>query len=264
LPRIDIRTSTGQDTQVEVSPRHLHIGCAGWNIPRLSSHHFQSAGSHLVRYARVFRCCEINSSFYRPHQLKTWARWAESVPKDFQFSVKAPRFITHETRLMCGPEALSNFFAQLVPLGGKLGPVLFQLPPSLEFLSKPVRRFLEQMREMHGGLVVFEPRHPSWFEVEAEFLLRQFRVARAAADPACVSAASVPGAWPGLAYYRLHGSPRMYYSTYGRETLKGISSKIEHLEKHTSVWCIFDNTALGAAASNALELMTMTNNALYV
>src|SRR5271154_6976869 len=89
-----------------ISRQPIRIGCAGWNIPRNLAGSFVSAGTHLERYALTFNSCEINSSFYRPHERKTWERWARTVPADFRFSVKAPRAITHRAKLSCSRETL--------------------------------------------------------------------------------------------------------------------------------------------------------------
>lgn len=230
------------------------IGCAGWTIPRESGCESGAAASHLQRYAQVFNACEINSSFYRPHRNKTWERWSESVPSGFQFSVKAPRTITHESKLDCGSELLTPFVEQISFLKDKLGPILFQLPPSLKFLKVLARRFLSLLRKIYPGDVVWEPRHPSWFTDEVEDLLKEFRIARVATDPACVASASHPGGHTSLVYFRLHGSPRLYYAPYSDQFLSALALQIAQMQENLNVWCIFDNTALGSAVPNALTL----------
>ena len=101
-----------------------------------------------------------------------------------------------------------------------------------------------------------EPRHPTWFGADADSLLARWKVARVAADPARVPEAAEPGGWRDLAYYRLHGSPRIYYSSYDAAYLDALAARIESdLAADRTVWCIFDNTAAGAAAGNALGLM---------
>ena len=247
-------------SDVSIKERHIYsrqpvrVGCAGWSIPRLAATHFASRGSHLERYSRVFNSCEINSSFYRPHKKETWERWARSVPAEFRFSVKAPKAITHEARLNCSSEILSAFLEQISCLHEKLGPVLIQLPPSLEFDYARARKFLALIRGSFSGDVVWEPRHSSWFDLQVDDLLMEYQIARVAADPACVPAAAQPGGLATLAYFRLHGSPRRYFSDYSRESLNMLVAQLASLDAKAHVWCIFDNTALGAATTNALEL----------
>jgi uncharacterized protein YecE (DUF72 family) len=232
----------------------VRVGCAGWNIPRDAIGQFASRGSHLERYSRSFNSCEINSSFYRPHKKETWERWARSVPAGFCFSVKAPRTITHEAKLNCSPEILSAFLEQIKYLREKLGPVLIQLPPSLEFDPTRARKFLSLLRKRFSGDVVWEPRHASWFDTQVDDLLKEFQIARVAADPACVPAAARSGGMASLAYFRLHGSPRRYFSAYSSDSLNMLVAQLASLDARASIWCIFDNTAFGAAIPNALEL----------
>jgi uncharacterized protein YecE (DUF72 family) len=238
--------------------RPIFVGCAGWAVPPNVAREFPAAGSHLERFSQVLSACEINTSFYRQHREQTWARWAAVVPDSFRFAVKAPRAITHEGELICERETLSRFFAEISPLGKKLGPVLFQLPPKQQFEKARVERFLTDLRNVHDGYVVVEPRHRSWFDSEADWLLQTFRVGRVAADPACVASGLRPGGWPGIAYYRLHGSPRTYYSSYEEAYLNALALEMTAQAETRPVWCIFDNTASGAAAGNALSLLAMT------
>lgn len=207
-----------------------------------------------MRYAQAFKACEINSSFYRPHKIETWERWRESVPANFLFSVKAPRTITHESKLSCGTELLEPFLRQIRSLKQNLGPILFQLPPSLEYASNTARRFVSSLRERYAGDVVWEPRHRSWFYQDATDLLTEFHIARVAADPACTALASQPGGWPSPVYFRLHGSPRLYYSAYKDDFLNALAWQIAELNRSTEVWCVFDNTASGYAIPNAALL----------
>ena len=237
-----------------LSRQPVRVGCAGWNVPRQVAGHFVSRGSHLERYSQAFNSCEINSSFYRPHKKETWGRWASSVPAEFRFAVKAPKTITHEARLNCSSGVLSAFLDQINCLGEKLGPVLIQLPPSLEFDHARARRFLSLLRGSFSGDVVCEPRHASWFEDRGDNLLKEFRVARAAADPACVPASTRPGGLATLAYFRLHGSPRRYFSAYSGDYLNILAAQLASLGAGARAWCIFDNTASGSAVQNAFEL----------
>jgi uncharacterized protein YecE (DUF72 family) len=113
---------------------------------------------------------------------------------------------------------------------------------------------LSILREIYSGEVVWEPRHASWFDPGVDDLMQEFRIARVAADPACVPAASQPGGLENLAYFRLHGSPRRYYSAYTNDFIDELSVRVAILARKSRVWCIFDNTASGAAIQDALHL----------
>jgi uncharacterized protein YecE (DUF72 family) len=211
----------------------------------------------LERYAARFNAVEINSSFYRPHQPKTYARWAAATPDAFRFSVKIPKRITHEARL-CGAEVdVARFVEEVTALGNKLGVVLVQLPPSLAFDESSVCPFFRDLRQrlVHSAIVV-EPRHASWFEPPVADLLEGLGIGRVAADPALVPAASEPAGAPTGIYYRLHGSPRIYFSAYDSAYLATLAERLkEHVARGAETWCIFDNTALATATENALELL---------
>lgn len=233
----------------------IRIACAGWSLPRECWPRFSEAGTHLERYAGRFMAAEINSSFYRPHLPATYARWAGTVPAGFRFSVKLPKTITHEQRLRDCGGLLEDFLAQAAGLGSKLGCLLVQLPPSLAFDATSAKPFFRALRQQHAGQVALEPRHASWFTPEADAVLNEFCLARVLADPVRHAPGGAPGGWPGLVYLRLHGSPRMYYSSYDEATLRALALKLrESADGGAEVWCIFDNTASGAAVSNALEL----------
>jgi uncharacterized protein YecE (DUF72 family) len=231
------------------------IGTAGWTIPRQYADTFPAIGTHLSRYAMRFNGVEINSSFYRPHRPATYARWAASVPAGFRFAVKVPKEITHTRRLVAAAEPLCRFLAEASALGDKIGPLLVQLPPSLTYDRHIAASFFDALRERFEGSVVCEPRHPTWFTDEADALMARGRIARVAADPARVPAAAEPGGWRCLAYYRLHGSPRMYYSGYDQPFLDALAARIAAgIAAGGTVWCVFDNTALGHATRDALAL----------
>jgi uncharacterized protein YecE (DUF72 family) len=234
---------------------NIRLGCAGWAIPRAQAAAFGQGPSHLARYSTRLPAVEIDSTFYRSPRPTTYQRWGATVPRGFQFAVKAPRTITHQHRLLDCDSLLAAFLAECGALGPALGPLLLQLPPSLSFDSPVVAAFLESLRARFGGLVVCEPRHASWFTGAGDALLAAYQVARVAADPAVVPAAAHPGGWPGLVYYRLHGAPRVYYSAYDAATLAALAHQLRRAARTGPAWCIFDNTASGAATANALDLL---------
>src|SRR4051794_21351996 len=235
--------------------QRVHVGTAGWTIPRRVADQFPAEGSALERYASRFSAAEINSTFHRSHRPQTMVRWATAVRDQFRFAVKLPKVITHDLRMVGTAHLLEIFLEETRDLGSKTGPFLLQLPPSLAYDHSIARTFFELLRTYTSHPVVCEPRHPAWFEPDADSLLVSFGIARVAADPARVPGAGRPGGSRTLEYYRLHGAPRMYYSAYETCFLSRITDEITQ-SSAAEVWCIFDNTASGAATANALEIQT--------
>jgi uncharacterized protein YecE (DUF72 family) len=236
------------------APRVL-VGTAAWALPRVHRRRFPAGGSNLERYATRLSCSEINSSFYRPHKPATYESWAKSVPAAFRFSVKIPQEISHDLRLSGAGPALRAFLGQVEGLGDKLGCLLLQLPPSLAFDKRPAATFFRMLRKRYDGPLAAEPRHATWLTGEADKLLVSAQIARVAADPARAIGDGEPGGWGGTTYFRLHGSPVMYRSSYEPEYLGALAKKLKARQTPGStVWCIFDNTMLGAATANALDL----------
>jgi uncharacterized protein YecE (DUF72 family) len=232
----------------------IRIGTAGWSVPRAVADRFPADGTALERYASRFSVAEINSSFHRPHRPSTWQRWRDSVPDDFRFSVKLPKTVTHERKLVGCHDLLDEFMAQAGMLGDKLAVVLVQLPPKLAFEAPVARDFFEALHDRCPARLACEPRNAGWFTDEATALLAEQRVCRVAADPAVCAEAARPGGWRGLSYWRLHGSPRMYRSSYA-DRIAGYARALRAEADERETWCIFDNTASSAAASDALALI---------
>ena len=238
------------------------VGCAGWAQISGAKHLSEMNGSQLERYASVFPAVEINSSFYRAHRQTTYRRWADSVPAAFRFSVKLPRTITHSLRLQHVDALLTQFQEETAGLGEKLGCVLVQLPPSLQFDATVADSFFRKMRSIFQCMVACEARHASWFGAEASAVLEKYAITRVRADP--------PVGNPGPhepttadAYMRLHGSPRIYYSSYSDTYLAKLAEELAaHARQHKHTWLIFDNTASGAALPNALAVLELVQNPL--
>lgn len=238
-------------------PGNLFVGTAGWSVPQTSREKFPEGGTQLERYASVLKAVEINSSFHRSHMADTYQRWAISVPEDFRFSVKIPKTITHVARLVGFETDLQRFLGEVAGLGNKLGCLLVQLPPSLEFDAAVAEQFFVSLMAETSCAVVAEPRHGTWFVNDASRLLRTLGVSRVAADPAVVQAAAEPGGSSKVVYFRLHGSPNVYSSPYTASYLDGLAFRLRKYSKTNSpVWCVFDNTMRGEAAANALYLDT--------
>lgn len=232
----------------------LRIGTAGWSIPAVLADAFPAEGSSLGRYSARLGCAEINSTFHRSHRPTTYERWAAFTPASFRFSAKLPKTITHGQKLVDCEPLLDAYLGEVAGLGDRLAIHLVQLPPSLQYDELVASRFLEALRSRTGLRIACEPRHASWFDAEASAALERFEIARVAADPARVDAAAEPGGWTGLAYFRLHGSPAMYRSSYDDGRLQAYAAQIQAALARADVWCVFDNTASSAATGDALAL----------
>jgi uncharacterized protein YecE (DUF72 family) len=237
----------------------VRIATAGWANPPAERAHRRATDSHLEHYARQFNAVEINSTFYRSHKIGTYERWRETTPADFAFAVKMARSITHDCGLRGCKRELQAFLREVSALGSKLRVILIQLPPSLEFDAKVAGKFFSYLDAVDCQLAC-EPRHASWFGADADRLLREHEISRVAADPARQPGALVAGplaigGYARLSYYRLHGSPRMYYSAYSDEFLRDLASQIDTPRRgRKEVWCVFDNTARHEAWSDGIRL----------
>ncbi|AJC46138.1 MULTISPECIES: DUF72 domain-containing protein [Gammaproteobacteria] len=246
-----------------VSPRRsdavpsIRVGCAGWSIASTQRALVGDGTSQLARYATRFDAVEINSTFYRAHRASTYQRWADSVPTAFRFSAKLPRTITHDARLYRVAPLLRSFLGEVGHLGDRLGCLLVQLPPSLAFDARTAATFFAMLRRRWHGGIACEPRHASWFGARVEALWQRHRIARVAADPALHATAAQPAGTAAPAYWRWHGAPRVYYSDYTDDTLRGLAERVVAATPPTGeTWVIFDNTALGHAFDNAATLQT--------
>lgn len=230
------------------------IGTAGWAIPAPYTARFPGTGTHLARYAQQLPGVEINSSFYRPHRRGTYERWAASVPEDFRFSVKVPRSLTQARRLQDYGDLLDRFLGEVEGLGAKLDVLLVQLPPSLAYDTDVATAFFRDLSRA-GRRIACEPRHASWFTPRADAALKRLHVARVAADPPRAPGDGVPGGDTRFAYWRLHGSPKIYYSDYPQDVLAALAPRLR-----AGDWCVFDNTAAFHAPGNALALRDLVRS----
>jgi uncharacterized protein YecE (DUF72 family) len=265
----------------------IRIGISGWRYAPWRGVFYPAdlpQSEELAYASHQFPTIEINGSFYSLQTPQSYASWYEDTPEDFVFSVKAPRFITHIRRLREVDKALANFFASgVLRLRQKLGPVLWQLPPSLRYDADLVSEFLGRLphsteaalklarrREprMNGrcSLAIdrnrrlrhaLEVRHASFCNAEFTGLLRRHRIALVVSDSG--------GHWPMLeemtadfAYIRLHGGEVLYSSSYGPAALRQWQERIDRWRggdgAARDVYCYFDNDAKVKAPENALEL----------
>lgn len=200
----------------------------------------------LSHYAAQLPTVEVNASFYRMPSEATLRTWAEQTPEDFRFAFKAHRRITHVKRLQDTEAELRWTAERLAVLGGRLGPVLFQCPPSLKCDLALLEDFLASLPPFPQVAVEF--RHPSWFREDTEQLLRRYRVALCAAedDESCD-----PVVWTaGFGYLRLH---RLHYT---RAELEGWAARVRQAPVG-EVFCYFTHDTGPQAVAFARSLMDL-------
>jgi len=161
----------------------LYVGTSGYSYSKWKGSFYPEklpAQQMLSFYSQHFRTVEINYTFRRLPTALVLQTWAGAVPAAFQFALKAPQQITHHKRLQNVGDVLSNFLAIAGTLKKRLGPLLFQLPPTVKKDVPRLRTFLALLPTKRR--VAFEFRHPSWFDDEVFGLLREHRVALCIAD----------------------------------------------------------------------------------
>ncbi|OPX39670.1 MAG: hypothetical protein B1H13_09270 [Desulfobacteraceae bacterium 4484_190.3] len=230
----------------------VRIGTSGWTYGHWKGIFYpedQPKAKWLEYYTRKFDTVELNASFYRLPQETTFKNWFTRTPEGFLWSLKASRYITHIKRLSDVNEALQRFYDRAGLLGSKLGPLLFQLPPSLVYDTRLVQTFLAQLDPCYRHAI--EVRNPSWLNSE---FLRQIQDNNTAF---CIS--DTAGRYPygeeitaDFVYIRLHGSRKLYASEYTTEELEGWAKKIVAWGRETFVY--FDNDFEGYAVRNARQL----------
>jgi len=260
--------------------RGLRLGTMSWSFPGWRGLVYAEGAdpkllsdAGLTAYSQhpLLGAVEVDRSFYDPLPARYFQSLSEQVPDGFRFLVKAHEdvsmrsFPKHARYGKKQGDTNSRFLdagyatdAVVGPttegLGDKLGALLLQLPPKFEPRKRVAGGFFRALRKRLEVPVVLEPRHAGWFTPAMDAWLAAQAIARVAADPARIPGAGEPGGWQGLVYYRWHGAPRMYWSAYGEEWLHERARDIARWPKGTQVWCIFDNTASGAATHNALAL----------
>jgi uncharacterized protein YecE (DUF72 family) len=233
------------------SPR-IHIGTSGWTYDHWSGVFYPEdcpKTKWLEFYATHYGTVELNASFYRLPKAQVFENWRNRTPGNFLWAVKANRYITHIRRIKDAEEPLERFYGSVALLKEKLGPILFQLPPSLSFDEAVLRDFCHCLKGNHR--YALEVRHPSWAQEKALDILRDNNIALCISDTA--------GRYPYIEedtatfiYIRLHGSRKLYASRYSEEELRTYARKIRGWSKDTYLY--FDNDHAAYAVKNARRL----------
>ncbi|MFZ0161539.1 MAG: DUF72 domain-containing protein [Kineosporiaceae bacterium] len=265
-------------------PGRVRVGISGWRYPPWRGIFYPKGlpqRSELAFAAERLSTIEINGSFYALQRPEYFARWAGEVRPDFAFAVKGPRFITHMKRLAGVETALANFFASgVLALGPKLGPVLWQLPPTLRFDPGLLTAFLDALPRTTTAAATLATRHDERLEGRALTVADADRPVRYALEvrhadyavPRLVEllrargvalvVADTAGRWPLLddvtadfVYVRLHGDSKLYVSGYSDLALDAWARRVRAWTRAgLDVWVYFDNDAKVRAPFDAMGL----------
>jgi uncharacterized protein YecE (DUF72 family) len=255
--------------------RKIYIGTSGWTYSDWIGKFYPSnlpSNKRLVFYSKYFKTVEVNYSFYHLPRVSTYQKWFEKTPKDFIFAIKASRFITHIKRLQNVDDAWKQFLENTLVLKEKLGPILFQFPPSFKADKENLQRLksflkllsdyslptthypLNSLPTTHYPLkYAFEFRHQTWCDKKIYDLLKKYKSAWVIADSSRYPKTETTTI--DFVYIRMHGPGIMFASKYSKKELEKLAQKIKHWQKEgKDVYVYFNNDFSGYAVENAKEL----------
>ncbi len=231
-----------------------YIGTSGWHYEHWRGRFYPEElpkAEWLKFYATHFATVEVNNSFYRLPSENAFANWHDSSPANFTFAVKVSRYITHIKRLKNTEEAVEKFITRAKGLKGKLGPLLYQLPPNMHRNDEVLQAFLSALPQ--GLKHVIEFRHQSWLEERTFEILHEYNIGFCVFDMPDVNCPLV--ATTDFAYIRFHGSSGLYSSCYSDDELANWAKKLADLAANLeAVYIYFNNDAEAFAVKNALSL----------
>jgi len=243
-----------------MKPQEINIGCSSYYNFRWTDVFYPAnigRNKWFEYYCEHFNTYEINGTFYKSPTVKSLQTWYKKAPEGFIFALKVPKVITHIKRLEDCEEELATFYSVCREgLADKLGPVLFQFPPSFSYTTERLELLLKAVDIRFQNAIEF--RNESWWQRDVYDALAAKNIAFASVNypklPTAVIATS------SLLYVRFHGNPRLFYSEYSKKELKSTLSEMLQKDKATNAFIFFNNTASTAAIVNAQELKALVQN----
>ncbi len=234
-----------------------NIGCSGFSYKEWKQEFYAGipAGKWFSFYSKHFNTLESNVTFYRLPALKTLLKWYDESPEDFSFSVKAPQLITHYKKFVAIETELASFY-KLIEEGfkDKLACVLFQFPPSFIYTDERMDAIIQNLSNEFNNIVEF--RHESWLQPEVYKKLQQHKITFCNISHPRLKEVFV--ATSPILYFRFHGVPELFKSSYSEAFLQNILQQINQDKKAKKIYLYFNNTMTGAAIDNADFLKEIT------
>ncbi|MBB5958312.1 uncharacterized protein YecE (DUF72 family) [Saccharothrix tamanrassetensis] len=245
----------------------IHVGTSGWVYPPWRGVFYPKGlpqKRELEYLSRQVGSVEINGTFYALQRPSSFQAWSAQTPDDFVFAVKGSRFITHMKRLRDPQDALGKFFdSGMLGLGRKLGPFLWQLPPTLRYDPDLLALFFDALPRAHEGRPLrhaLEVRHESFRDPGFLPLLRAHDIALVIADTA-QTFIELEAVTTDFVYIRLHGDEELYVSGYTDQALDRWAAKIRDWARDHDVYAYFDNDAKVMAPKDAMALSARLRDA---
>ena len=230
------------------------IGCSGFHYREWKGIFYPESlpqKQWFKFYTEKFNSLELNVTFYRFPVLKSLEAWYDTGPANFSFAVKAPRLITHYKKFTDCSRLIDDFYGLITKgLKEKLGPVLFQLPPKYIYTNERLELIIKSMHKEFKNVIEF--RDASWWTPIVFNRLKKERITFCGIDHPYLP--TDPVITNKTVYYRFHGKPHLYYSTYKKNDLKIIADAILKNKMVTKAYIFFNNTATQAAIKNATWL----------
>ena len=227
-----------------------NIGCSGFHYKEWKDTFYAGipASKWFSYYSKHFNTLESNVTFYRLPALKTLIKWYDDSPEQFSFSVKAPQLITHYKKFVGIENELAAFY-ELIEKGfkDKLACVLFQFPPSFSYAEERLETIIKILSSSFNNVVEF--RHESWFRNEVYKKLQQHKITFCNISHPKLKDVFIETA--PILYFRFHGVPELFKSSYSKEYLENIIYQINQGNKVKKIYLNFNNTMSGAAVDNA-------------
>lgn len=232
----------------------VRIGTSGWHYDHWIGRFYPQKmrkENWLEFYAQHFDTVEINNTFYHMPREQTMVNWRDKVPTGFLFAVKASRYITHIKKLHNTAEEVGRFFVLASLLQGRLGPVLYQLPPSLHKNLERLDEFILSLQRSDNA--VFEFRDKSWYDQETFDLMNRRGVALCVHD---MGDKAPPRLVTGrVAYVRFHGTSGRYAGNYPDTVLQDWANWLKaQIPIVRAIYAYFNNDISGHALNNARTL----------
>jgi uncharacterized protein YecE (DUF72 family) len=235
----------------------IRVGCSGWSYKHWRGIFYPEGLPQRLwfdRYAQEFDTVEINNSFYRLPQPETFEKWRDQAPPGFCYAVKANRYLTQAKKLKECEEPLERMMTAVRHLGDRLGPMLYQLPPTLKCNLERLESFLRILPK--DVTSVFEFRDKSWYVPETYALLDRNGASFCVHDMR--GSASERIAVGPIVYVRFHGGVGKYWGRYSDEVLLSWTDWIlNQAREGRAVWCYFNNDIHGHAIEDARTLKSM-------